>query len=209
LIHAADWVTYQKFLDAVGDRNVRITYDRGNLELMSPLPIHEIFKTWFGRFLDLLALELRICVKACGSTTFKKEELERGLEPDECFYLMSAAKVRDWGALDLEHDPPPDLAIEVDITSSYLDRLGIYAALKVPELWRFDGETLRVFKLGANGVYELCESSPSLPFLPMGELIPFLHQGAAATDDGEVLRSFLTWVRERVVPLWKGTVDGH
>ena len=115
LLQAIDWGTYETFLRALGDRSgVRLTYDRGNLELMSPPPPHEIYKTLLGRLVAMLMEELDIPVKRCGSTTFRSQDLDRGLEPDECFYLRSAPRVRDWARIDLSIDPPPDLAIEVE-----------------------------------------------------------------------------------------------
>jgi Uma2 family endonuclease len=188
-------------LDAVGNRRVRVTYDRGNLELMSPSPVHEIYKRLFGRLLDVLAEELDVSFKACGSTTFRREDLDRGLEPDECFYLAGAARVRDWKTLDLASDPPPDLAIEIDITRSCLNRMGIYAALGVPELWQFDGETLQVYQLGTDGAYGPRPQSLAFPFLPLPEIVSLFQQCVAEADDRLVLKALRKWVRERVVPL--------
>jgi Uma2 family endonuclease len=195
VFRGVDWQTYQRFRDAVGDRPVRLTYDRGSLELMSPTSPHEIYKKWFGRLLDVLARLLTIRIKACGSTTFAREDLGRGLEPDECFYLHSGARVHDWSAVDLAHDPPPDLAIEIDITSSSLNRLAIYAALGVPELWRFDGETLFIYHLGANGEYEQVQRSGYFPFLPFPELVPFLHQALQTDDDIGLEDALRDWVQ--------------
>src|SRR5438552_1788871 len=99
LLQGVDWQAYEKMLEAIGDRPIRVTYDRGNLELMSPSAIHEIYKRWFARLLDMLVLVVGIHIKACGSTTFRREDLDRGLEPDECFYLASAPRVQDWTAI--------------------------------------------------------------------------------------------------------------
>lgn len=200
--HGVNWPTYEKVLDVFGDRPIRITYDRGTLELMSPLPIHEVFKCLFLRLLDSLSDELDFGMKACGSTTFRRQDLERGLEPDECFYLANLSRVQNWTVIDLTVDPPPDLAIEIDNTNSSLDRMGIYAALGVPELWRFDGESLQAYEL-ADGVYAPRPRSPTFPFLPLAEIVPLLHQSVTIADDRELRRNVRSWVRDRVVPLWQ------
>jgi Uma2 family endonuclease len=203
VLYGVGWEGYEKILEVIGERHVRVTYDRGDLELMSPLSPHEIYKKFFGRLLDVLAEELDIRVMGCGSTTFRRQDLDRGLEPDECFYLSSAARVRDWSVLDLATDPPPDLAVEIDITASCLDRMGVYAGLGVPELWRFDGTTLEVFLLGAGGEYQPSPGSRALPFVPLGEVVPLLHRSLEVGDDGQTLRSLRAWVRDRVVPAFQ------
>jgi Uma2 family endonuclease len=203
VLQGVGWEGYEKILEVIGERHVRVTYDRGDLELMSPLPLHEVYKKFFGRLLDVLAEELDIRIMGCGSTTFRRQDLDRGLEPDECFYLTSAARVRDWRVLDLATDPPPDLAIEIEITNTCLDRMGVYAGLGVPELWRFDGTTLEVYLLGEGGAYQPAPSSRALPLVPLGEVIPFLQRSLEAGDDRETLRSLRSWVRERVLPAWR------
>jgi Uma2 family endonuclease len=200
VVRGVNWQTYEKVLEAFEDRPLRITYDRGNLELMSPLPIHEVYKCLFLRLLDELSDVLDFPMKACGSTTFRREDLDRGLEPDECFYLANRSRVRSWARIDLTIDPPPDLAVEVDNTNSSLDRMGIYAALGVPELWRFDGETLKAHEL-MSGVYAHRPHSPTFPFLPLAEIVALLHQSVTLTDDRDLRRNLRAWVRDRVVPL--------
>jgi Uma2 family endonuclease len=207
LLHAVDWQTYEKLLDAVGDRHVRLTYDRGTLELRSPSSEHETYAALLGRFIEMLTLELKIRIRARGSTTFRRQDLERGLEPDRCFYIQNAARLQGRRQIDLSRDPPPDLAIEVDITHSSLNRLGIYAALRVPEVWRFDGERLQAYRLRSEGDYEPCEQSLAFPFLPLAELVPFL-QRSDTEDDTELAESFLEWVRTRIVPAWKAAGAG-
>jgi Uma2 family endonuclease len=202
VLSGMNWDRYEKMLDAVDGRNVRVTYDRGEVELMSPLPVHEAVKVWFGQLMTVVAMELDIAFKSMGSTTIKRRDLDRGLEPDDCYYFANAAKVRDWTALDLSNDPPPDLALEIDITNSSLDRMSIYAALRVPEVWRFDGEELRVYALGVDGSYQESATSVSLPFLPLAEITPLLEQGLRNQgDDRPRLRAIREWCRQRLVPL--------
>ncbi len=155
VLHDIDWEGYQSLLKVLGDRPVRVTYDRGTLELMTPLPIHERYKSLFGRLIETLTEELDLDLYSFGSTTLGREVLNRGLEPDECFYISSARKIRDSKNIDLEFDPPPDLAIEIDITGNSGRRLSIYGALRIPEVWQFDGEILTVLRLQDDGSYRI------------------------------------------------------
>ena len=191
VLHGIGWEDYEKIVDALSEQHVRTTYDRGSLELMSPLSIHEQYKRAFGLLFAVLAEELDIPIKGAGSTTFRSRRAGRGLEPDECFYLASAEKVRDWGALDLSSDPPPDLALEVEITHGVLDRLRVYAALRVPEVWRFDGEALQAIVLAQSGRYRPAAASRSLPFLPLNEFVPLLHSYVSLGEEGK-------WLREEI-----------
>ncbi len=196
-----DWVSwdqYEKFLEAVGERRIRLTYDRGRLEFMTISPLHERLKHLFALFLTAVELETGIRAFGVGSTTFRRRDAQRGLEPDECYYLQSASRVRDMTAIDLAVDPPPDLAIEIDVTRSALDRLGIYAALGIPELWRFDGQLVEGHVLGADQRYERVPNSAALPFLLLEEVGPLLVRAAAHTSDAELLREAQIWLRQRV-----------
>ena len=202
LLHGVDWQAYEKILDAVGDRPIFLTYDRGSLEIMSPSYWHGNYTALLGRLIEILTFELRMPLKACGMTTFRRQDLERGLEPDTCFYIRNAASLKGKKKIDLSRDPPPDLAIEVDIFRSSLDRMAIYAALGVPEVWRFDGETLHVYQLALDRVYKPCRRSPTFPFLPLAKITYFLHQ-SEHKDDNEIVRAFLQWVRKQITADWK------
>lgn len=199
VLHNIDWPGFQTILGVVGNRSVRVTYDRGVLELMTPLPIHERYKVLIGRMIDIMTLDLRMRVVGLGSTTFQREDLEKGLEPDQCYYFKSAEKVADWSRMDLSVDPPPDLGIEIDIASDSRRRLGIYAALGVPEIWRFDGERLDVLRLAEHGDYQAVSDSEYFPFLPMEEIARFLRQYAIG-DDTAWAAGFQDWFRETVLP---------
>jgi Uma2 family endonuclease len=199
LIPRVGWDGYQALLDLIGDRPIRLTYDRGDVELMSPLYSHERYGRLFYRVILTITEELDIPMVAAGSTTFRAQMLDRGLEPDECCYLANAARLRDTDRIDLAIDPPPDLAIEIEITRSALDRLGIYAALGVPEVWRFDGERLTVHVLGEDGAYRESTTSAAFPFVPMGEVARFVREHDA-NNDTRWGRAFRAWVRAEVVP---------
>jgi Uma2 family endonuclease len=207
LLHNIDWRGYEAMLRIIGDRPIRLTYDRGNLELMSPSRKHEKSKRLHGILIQAIAEELEIPCTGEASTTWRREDLDRGLEPDECFYFYDhAEQLADKEEIDLSTDPPPDLAIEIDITRSSLDRQGIYAALGVPELWRFDGESLRVFRLRDDGTYEPCTNSPMFPFLPLEDVVRLLKQGATM-DQSRWGRMVREWVRNELAPRYQGPPD--
>ena len=190
------WHGYETLLGLIVESATRLTYDRGNLEFMSPSQDHEQFRVLLGRFIDTLTEELYLPCIAAGSTTWRREDLDRGLEPDLCFYLANSHRVRG-KSIDLRVDPPPDLAIEVEISRSALDRMGIYAALGVPEVWRFDGETLRVERLQDDRTYVLSATSLSFPFLATDEVVRFLRL-AASMDHSEWGRRLRAWVRDEL-----------
>lgn len=208
VLYSVGWEGYQTLLKLVGDRPIRLTYDRGNLELRSPGCEHERQKSRLGFAVEAVAEELDIPLVAAGSTTFHREDKDRGLEPDECYYLTSAGRVHDWNHVNLAIDPPPDLAIEIEITRSALDRQGIYAALGIPEVWRFDGTALVVLLLRAEGTYAPSETSAAFPFLPMAEVARFLREHDPRNDT-RWGRAFREWVRAEVVPRYPGQAGGE
>lgn len=188
------WEFYEQLLREIGDRAIRVTYDDGWMEIMSPLPRHEKWKKRIARLIEFLSFELDIPIETLGSTTFKREDRKKGLEPDECYYVQHAAEVRDKDELDLAVDPPPDLAIEIDITSRSIPRQPIYAALGVPELWRFQGGRLVVLHLRDDGHYQPVASSLAFPFLPMKQFEGFLLR-LRDEQQNHVLREFRDWAR--------------
>lgn len=194
LLYGVDWRTYLRVLKTFDDRHLRITYDRGALELMTLSFGHENNKCWIGRFIDIIAEELHISICPAGSTTLKRRKKQRGLEPDNSYYIQNAPLVLHKDKIDLRVDPPPDLGVEVDVTHSSLDRMGIYAAIKVPEIWRYDGLCIRVYQLGPDGKYVECERSPTFPMIPIAELTKFL-QRKHTIDATALLREFRAWVR--------------
>ncbi len=197
LFYDMDWSFYDSLLERLGDRPVFVTYDRGNLEVMSPSRKHEAYAKLIGRLIETLTEELEIPLRSGRSTTFRRKDLDRGLEPDECYWLRNESRVRGKLELDLAHDSPPDLAVEVEISARLLDREGIYAALGVPELWRFDGERLRVSTLGPDGRYRPSAGSAALPGVPIPELERFLAMWNT-TDETTLVRAFREWVRHNV-----------
>jgi Uma2 family endonuclease len=195
LLRAVEWATYKAISKALTGRHVRLTYDRGTLEFMTISSIHGTFSRLIGRLIVVLTEELGLPLRSCGDMTCDREDLERSLEPDECFYIANEPAVRDKEEIDLSTDPPPDLAVEVDISRSSQRLLAIYAALEVPEVWRFNGEMMAVYQREASGQYRLAERSQIFPLLPMTEFVTFLRQ-RTQTDENSLVRSFRARVRE-------------
>ena len=198
VLHNISWQTYERILGEMGKSRVRLTYDNGELEFMATSFEHECFATWIGRLIFFVALEMKLPLRSGGSTTLKKSLRKVGLEPDECFWITHEQAMRGkkkWQAL---RDPPPDLAVEIDITSSWLDRLGIYAALEVPEVWRFDGKKLRVLVLGSNGKYTEKTKSPAFPNLPLDGLLRFILK-LEDTEEVSLIQEFVAWLRTEVL----------
>jgi len=194
LLYDVSWSTYETLLADLDLRATRLTYDRGNLEIMSPSREHERLKRLIGRMIETMTLEWNIPISSGGSTTIKSEMKKRGLEPDECYYIANEARMRGKDDFDINVDPPPDLVVEVDITRSSLNRMDLYAAFGVPEVWRYDGTTLHVTQLQRDGTYAPQGQSPSFPLLPLAEIPRFLDQ-RNATDETNWIRSFRQWVR--------------
>jgi Uma2 family endonuclease len=199
LLHGISWQTYEFMLHELESRHLRITYDEGELEIMTLSHEQESWSAFLGDLVRILTLELRIPIHRGRSTTFKRALKKKGLEPDECYWIQNERLMRGKKEFDIDVDPPPDLAIEVDITSSSLNRMKIYAALLVPEIWRFDGETLQVFLLSANGKYKKSPTSQAFPLVPIHELERFLKE-SNTTDETTLLLAFGQWVRETILP---------
>lgn len=193
------WTTYESMLVDLGDRPVRLTYDRGALEIMSPSKKHEWLGRVIGRFIEIMTLELGIPIQSVKSTTWRDELKERGLEADESYYVQNEPRVRGKADFDPATDPYPDLAVEVEISRSALDRMALYAALGIREVWRCDGETVTAHVLAEDGAFRPSEMSAAFGFLRVRDLEPFLRR-ARSTDETTLVREFLAWVRERRPP---------
>jgi Uma2 family endonuclease len=203
VLHNISWQTFEALLKETGeDRGSRFAYDCGTLEIMTPLFEHENPKIQLDRFIIVLAEELEIEIKSAGSTTLKRRIENRGIEPDNCYYIQNELAVRGRQELDLETDPPPDLAIEIDITSSSVNKFGIYSALGVPELWRYNGRVLKFYQL-VEGEYVECEFSIAFPSVSVTDMSRFIKQSKTS---GEIalLKSFRSWVRSKIVELDRG-----
>jgi Uma2 family endonuclease len=202
VFRAVDWSTYQAFQHALGERHLRLTFDGENLEIMTVSLLHDFLSRLLGRFLVVLTEELDMPLRSAGSMTLDQEDVNRGLEPDECFYIINEPRVRGKKELDLERDPPPDLGMEIDISRSSLNRLAIYAAIKVPEVWRYDGENLFIYQLNATGEYELSARSKYFRMVPMEAVKEFLSR-KNEMDENSLVKLFRAWVREQIAKEWK------
>ena len=196
VLNAVDWEDYTKFLEAGGKRRIRFTYDRGTLEIMTVSNIHEWWKTRIALLIRYLCVYIDIEIQGCGNTTLRRRDLERGIEPDEGLYVRSTPILGPKN-IDLQKDPPPNLGIEIDISSSSLDRQSIYAALRVAEIWRFDGDTILVYRLNTEGGYEVVTQSGHFPMLPMDEFQSFLLE---TKDLGEtkLFHQFQKWLQAHI-----------
>jgi Uma2 family endonuclease len=199
LLNGVSWKAYEALLETWSDHRTRMTYDKGRLEFMSPLHSHEQYGHLLGRMIDAYTEELLIPIHGGQSTTFRDEEEQHGLEPDKCYWIQNESSMRGRKEFDISTDPPPDLAVEVDITSSSLDRMSIYAALGVPEVWRFDGETLTMQLLQTDETFTLSDRSLALPGLTAEDVMRFLRL-SDEKDETSLIRSFRAWVRKQARP---------
>lgn len=199
VLHDVGWDDYEAMLRIVGERHIRVTYDRGTMEVSMPSQKHEKAAQLLGLFISRLAEELEVPYEPLGMTTWRKPDVEKGLEPDQCYYIQNEAVVREKEELDLDIDPPPDLAVEVDITRSALNRMGIYAELRVPEVWRYDDGTLIMYRLQADGSYQRCETSQVFPGLQPADVERFLTLGRTM-DKIRWVREIREWVRNELIP---------
>ena len=193
-----DWRTYGRFLRLFSDRPaVHLTYDRGTLEIMTLSHHHESFGYILARFIDALTEELSLPVKGGGSTTCRRRRRKRGLEPDSCWWIANEALVRGKREIDLGTDAPPDLALEVDITHSSLDRLEIYAALGVSEVWQWEKDSLVCHVLDDKGKYSVTPLSKVISGFPPKEMAQF-YLPRADMEQNALVREFRNWVQEQL-----------
>jgi len=198
VLYGVSWDEYTRMLRAFADRpGHRLTYDRGTLEIMSPLFKHEFSAELLGRFVVVLTEELGLPLQAGRSTTFRRRRMRRGLEPDHSWWIAHAPQMRGRERVDLRVDPPPDLAVEVDVTHCSLNRMSIYARLKVPEVWRLDAHGFTFQVLLPNGRYAEQTHSPSFPQFTPADLTAHLAL-RAHHDENEVVRQFRAFVRQRL-----------
>lgn len=194
IVPEVSWSDYEQLLAELGEGYaVRVSYDQGRLEIMSPSAKHEKYKELILRLAYCIADETGCDLESFGSTTFKEEQVAKGAEPDTCFYVQHAAAMRDKEVIDLSTDPPPDVVVEVDISHSSLGKFAFYASLGVPEIWRYDGKRLQIYHLMPQGYVE-ASASRAFPFLSRDVLSQFLERGKTAGQSA-TLRAFREWLR--------------
>jgi Uma2 family endonuclease len=190
--HALTWQGYQQILQALPQsRAARLTYDRGTLEIAMPSELHEFARELIGRFIYFLVSELGLNLKTLGSTTLDREDLNRGAEPDNAYYIQNQPLMAG-RTINLAPDPAPDLVVEVDITHTDIDKLALYAALGIAEFWRYNGETWRIYQLQGEAYREV-DRSPTFPQVPKELLYQFLAQ--AQQDEVAAERTLRDWLR--------------
>ena len=192
-LEGISWETYERLLQDLEGQNLRLTYDQGRLTIVSPTHRHDKLKKLIGRMIELMSLELGVVVSSFGSATWKRIDAAKGLESDECYYVQNEPLVRGTDDLDLAVDPPPDLAVEVDVTRHVAARLPVYASLGVGEVWQFRGKQLRALAL-KGGAYEPIETSLAFPMLRPAELEQFLAM-RHAVDENTLMVRFRDWLR--------------
>ncbi|WP_107667729.1 Uma2 family endonuclease [Cyanothece sp. BG0011] len=196
ILTALKWQDYEQILEELGEhRSLRLSYSQGTLEIMTPLFIHENTKVLIGDLVKILLDELNLDYEAAGSTTFKSQTMDQGVEPDESFYIDNCTKIRGKQRINLDHDPPPDLAIEIDITNRTL--FNNYEVLGVPELWRYNGEKLEINIL-RNGRYIIIDKSEIFPRFNLIETIPETLKSAQIIGSAKALKQFRQWVKQTI-----------
>ncbi len=191
-----NWEQFETILDELGEtRASRISYSSGVLEIMVPLPEHEKDKEIIGDIVKLILESQNIEFEVLGSTTFKNEKMSQAVEPDTCFYIKNYRAVIGKSRLDLSTDPPPDLAVEIDLTSR--TSLDNYRLLQVPELWRYTRTGLEIYLL-QNGEYLKCNSSPNFPNIPIIELINKYVYQTQNLGRSQAIRDFKAWLNNHL-----------
>lgn len=192
LLTDISWDDYENFLEDFEERpGWRLAFDEGRLEIMPPTMEHERFSVTFNDFIRLYCLIFDIDLESTGSTTFRAEDLEKGVEPDECFYIQSVGKISGKEKFSKPY-PVPDIAVEVDLTTESLDKFPIYAALEVQELWIFDGKNLSFYELAGEKYHQITHSR-ALPELASDELVKFLEISRKKGQTA-ALKSFREWL---------------
>ena len=196
LLKDITWQMFETLLTELGEsRASRLSYSKGTLEIMVPLPEHEVGKVLIGNLVEALLEELGIEFWSLGSTTFKNENMAQAVEPDTCFYIQNEAAVRGKNRINLETNPPPDLAIEIDLT--FRTQLNNYEALGVPELWRYNGRKLEIRVL-QDGKYVKCDRSLQFPNFPITHLIPQYLEQSKTAGRNVAMKAFRAWVRSQI-----------
>ncbi|MDJ0531855.1 MAG: Uma2 family endonuclease [Xenococcaceae cyanobacterium MO_207.B15] len=196
LLQDISWQEFEEILEELGEqRSSRISYSNGVLEIMVPLPEHEKDKEIIGEMVRILLDELEIDFEPLGSTTFKNEQMTQAVEPDACFYIQNYPAVIGKDRLDLSSDPPPDLAIEIDITNR--TKLNNYLLLGVPELWRYTRKGFQI-NLREGDRYIESQTSPNFPNIPIVELIERHVKQVQTEGRSKAIRAFKKWVKENL-----------
>jgi Uma2 family endonuclease len=196
LLKNVSWQQFKDILENLGEsRSARLSYSQGTLEIMTPLPEHEDDKVIIADFIKAILEEMDIEFRSLGSTTFENEAMRQAVEPDDCFYIQNEAQIRGKKRLNLEIDPPPDLALEIDITSR--TKFNNYQELGVAELWRYNGKKLEINNL-QSGRYVQSETSLAFPNLPIANVLHDFVEQSKVRGRNATMKAFRAWVREQL-----------
>lgn len=197
ILHDIRWEIYEQLLEIFAERStLRMTYDKGTLELRVPLPEHERYSWTLGRLITALSEELELEIIGLKSTTWRSKPKQVGKEADECFYIQNEGLMRGKLKIDINNDPPSDLAIEIDLTSLSIDKMAVYAELKVPEVWRWQNGKLTINILTDTGYVE-SETSLAFAAFPVKELARFMQLDSQKGENARI-REFREWVRSQL-----------
>jgi len=196
VLHGIGWQQFEALLEENGEhRATRYAYRNGELEIMSPLAAHEDYKTIIRNIVEILLEEMGLEFRGLGSVTLKNDRAAQAVEPDECFYVQHEAQIRGKERLDLSTDPPPDLALEIDLTSRTHFRH--YAGLGIPELWRYDGRELEILLLD-NDAYRVSADSRLFPQFDLQALVPEIVRQSKLEGRNKTLKVFRHEVKRQL-----------
>jgi Uma2 family endonuclease len=198
ILDNVSWNEYTRLLRSFEDRHLRLTYDRGRLEIMTLSHEHKSSTGILARLVITLTEELNMEIRDGRSTTLRRKKKLNGLESDNCFWIAHAVQVRGKKVIDLRTDPPPDLSLEIDVSRSSMNRMRIYASINVPEVWHHDKTGLSFWRLNADGKYDSVPTSPTFPLaITPADLLPFIAM-REQMDDNAVIRQFRAWIRAKL-----------
>jgi Uma2 family endonuclease len=200
LLYEADWKQYDQLRRSLDERGQHafITFDGHRIELMSPSGEHDRASELIGQLVRAIARITQTEYISGGSTTFKRRDLQRGVEPDKCFWIQNQAKLHGIKRLDLRVHPAPDLAIEVEVSRRLLDRKGIYARLRIPEIWVYNRKSFQILQLGEEQEYRPTEASGVFPMIRFAGVERLLER-AASKGELEWETILEKWVRKAIV----------
>jgi Uma2 family endonuclease len=191
IFHNVDWREYERLMDELGERpGVRVSFDEGTLEIMTISTDHGFYEDYLQNLIRLLSMRLKFRFRSFGRATMKNSEAQKGKKPDGCFFIKSCDLIGRRKHLDFEKDPPPDIALEIDLSTKSIRKLPIYRALRVPEVWLYNGSVLAIHRLSDQG-YTSVNRSEELPFLTSQLLTNFLSDAEETEDDNQLLQDYV------------------
>lgn len=197
VLHGLCWQDYIQIGNILCDRPaLRLTFDEGTLEIMVTSKEHEYFKVRLGGLIEVLAEVFNLRIEPGGNMTFQREDVEKGLEGDNCWWIEHFEQVLGKLTWDPVVDPAPDLLLEIEVSRTAIPRMPIYAKLKIPQVWCFDGQSIRVYLLQPNATYLQTKESPTFPGIPLAEIVPFARP-QKDKDYLTILREFRAWVKRQ------------